>query len=617
MKHNEKPHQKMIKNAYTLVVMCCVALTVSAQGQPNILWIVTDDHRADAIASYNMATTGKAESALGYVSSPNIDKLVREGVIFVNAFTNSPACGPSRGAMASGRYPFRTGHFGFQLTHQNPDFVQPTFSQTLQKAGYTTAAFGKEDAYIFKWGPGQGFHDAGHYNYKVHFKHDLQKNGVGDFWTQPAYKKGTWKNTGTKEHILKSDGTSHAYYIKKKEGNISPEDIAKKRAFEQEFEILRSYTRYNTNLIIGGENPLPADQTIDAKIVDELKMYLANSNTEFKTNWGATRKGANPTKPLMINLGFHLPHTPVLPPKEFRDIFKQKSYDIPDFSEKELSNQPPQIQRLFKNLNFSNLTHEEKQQAIQDYYAFCAHGDALIGEAVEAFKSYCKKNNQEYLILFTVGDHGWHLGEQGIEAKFGPWEKSNKGALILVSSDKARVPKGLIQHQLVEYVDIAPTFLTTAGVDVTEDSYNYLDGYSLYELIGNKKEYRDYIVGEINLVAGHRAYLRSKDFAFSMRTRPQKKLNPNENVKWALHCPVEKAELVLYDLRVDPKERQNVATTKKYEKLAAWFRNKLGTIVLGDGRVECDWTQANSYNISNFAKGAHDGRLDIPKNIIP
>lgn len=605
-------------NKAVLLIILLFSLDFAfSQSKPNILWIVTDDHRADALASYNKATTGKSESALGFVSSPNIDKLANEGVMFVNAYTNSPACGPSRGSMASGRYPFRTGHFGFVLTHQNPDFVRPTFSQTLQTEGYVTAAFGKEDSYIFRWGPGQGFHDAGQYHYKVHFKHDLQKNGIGDFWNQPAYKKGTWKNIGTQEHVKLSDGNIHSYFIKKKNGEISSEDIERKSIFEKRYEVLRSYTRYNKNLIIGGENPLPADQTIDAKIVEEFKLYLANPNTPFTTTWGATRKGANPNKPLMINLGFHLPHTPVLPPKTFRNRFKTKTYKVPDFDEKELKNQPPQIQRLFKNLNFSNLTAEEKQQAIQDYYAFCAHGDALIGQAVEAFKTYCEKNNQEYLILFTVGDHGWHLGEQGIEAKFGPWNKSNNGALIVVASDKDKVPQGLVQHQLVEYVDIAPTLLSSAGVNIQDQEYSYLDGYSLFDLIGNQKEYRDYIVGEINLVAGHRAYLRSKDFAFSMRTRPQKKAGPNDNVKWALECPVEKAELVLYDLRNDPEERHNVAAQEEYVELANWFRKKLGSIVLGDGRVECDWSQANVFSVSNFAKGAHDGKLNIPKAFVP
>ena len=57
------------------------------------------------------------------------------------------------------------------------------------------------------------------------------------------------------------------------------------------------------------------------------------------------------------------------------------------------------------------------------------------------------------------------------------------------------------------------------------------------------------------------------------------------DVKWALECPVDKAELALYDLRKDPLERNNVANDPGYKALAEWFRQKLGRIVLGDGRV--------------------------------
>ena len=54
---------------------------------------------------------------------------------------------------------------------------------------------------------------------------------------------------------------------------------------------------------------------------------------------------------------------------------------------------------------------------------------------------------------------------------------------------------------------------------------------------------------------------------------------------------------------------------KPYERLATFFRNKLGNIVLGDGRVECDWTQENKYHISNFAPGSHERKLNIPEGI--
>ena len=136
-------------NYYVVMIALFLGVKGSSQSQPNILWIVTDDHRADALACFNEATTGEKESALGYVSSPNLDQLAKEGALFVNAFCNSPACGPSRGSMLSGRYPFKSGHYSFNPTHQAPDFTKPTFPQELQKSGYNTALFGKDAATFF------------------------------------------------------------------------------------------------------------------------------------------------------------------------------------------------------------------------------------------------------------------------------------------------------------------------------------------------------------------------------------------------------------------------------------------------------------------------------------
>ncbi|NME71311.1 sulfatase-like hydrolase/transferase [Flammeovirga aprica] len=587
--------------------------------KPNILWIITDDHRPDALECYNEAVYGQKESPLGYVSSPNINKLASEGVLFTNAFCNAPVCGPSRGSMITGRYPFRTGHYAFELTHQNPDFIQPSVPQILKKTGYQTAQFGKAGEYIYKWGPGQGYRSANHYEYTVHFKHNLQKNNLGDLWGDSAFGKinGKTANLGKQEKIKRQNGQIEKYFVKKNHGEISQKDIQTRKRIEKEFEILRSYTRSNTTLIIGGENPMPADQTVDAIVVDEFKAYLENQNKEFTTAWGQKAKGANADQPQMINLSFHLPHTPILPPKSQRDIFKKKKYKVPAFDQIEYDKMPPQLQKMHNNMNMTKMTKKEIQQTIQDYYAFCAHGDELIGQAVEAFKKYCKKNNQEYLIVFTVGDHGWHLGEQGIEAKYTGWKQSTNGAMVVVSSDKQKVPAGLVRNQLIEYVDIAPTLLSASGEDITSSKYDYLDGMQLQGFIKNEEEQRAYTLGETKVVVGHRAYLRSNNFAFSMRTRPSNKSYDNKNIKWALNCPVEKAELALYDLRVDPDERNNVANSEEYKALAEWFRKKLGNIVLGDRRVECDWSKANSFAISNFAEGADDKKLDIPENIIP
>ena len=101
-----------------------------------------------------------------------------------------------------------------------------------------------------------------------------------------------------------------------------------------------------------------------------------------------------------------------------------------------------------------------------------------------------------------------------------------------------------------------------------DDSYKYLDGYDLAEVVEKPAENkREYIIGELNVVCGHRAFMRTNDFAFSMRTRDRwdddKWDNLNEDIRWALTCDRPKADMALYDLRVDPLEKVNLANIER------------------------------------------------------
>lgn len=93
--------------------------------------------------------------------------------------------------------------------------------------------------------------------------------------------------------------------------------------------------------------------------------------------------------------------------------------------------------------------------------------------------------------------------------------------------------------------------------------------------------------------------------------------SPNFLKQQGLTVPAEDVEMALYDLKYDPLEKNSVSNNQEYQALANWFRNKLGNIVLGDGRIEADWSQANVYHFSDFAKGADDKKADIPAGLIP
>src|SRR5437870_10358289 len=67
--------------------------------QPNILYIMSDDHAAHAISAYGSRIN----------QTPNIDRLPREGMRFENAFVTNALCGPSRACLMTGKYSHLNG----------------------------------------------------------------------------------------------------------------------------------------------------------------------------------------------------------------------------------------------------------------------------------------------------------------------------------------------------------------------------------------------------------------------------------------------------------------------------------------------------------------------------
>lgn len=586
--------------------------------KPNILWIITDDQRADALACWNRATTGKSESALGYVSSPNIDKLAEEGTLFVNSFCNSPVSAPSRASMHTGRYPHHSGIYAFELAHNTNDYAKPLTPQVMMEAGYQTTLFGKLGTRIYKFNTPMRFQEDPEnplYHQKVAMEDDIERKYLSDYTHITLFGKD--QIPGTIHAWNFADGRQEKYYVKVNNGEVSQEDIDKKMAIRKELDMVIMPTNPGQE-IISGVSPMPTEGTRDGMIAKEFISYFDHENESYNITCGRKINGVNPDKPQFINLGFHFPHTPVLPSEEYREKFMDKTYKVPEVSDEEIAKIPKQlVNSWLKTHDMRSLSDRDKQQMIRDYYAFCAMGDKLLGETVDRFKRYCDEHDQPYVIILACGDHGWHLGEQGVTYKASNFIKSNQTAVIAVSSDKSLFPAGKVVTDILEYVDFAPTFFEMAGYDTSDERFSYLDGRDLVPIAHGDGERRDYTIGATTVSGGHRSYLRGHEFAFSMRTRPNKKLGLNEDVKWALNCSAEDAEMALYDLRVDPLERNNVAYDKEYAKLAEWFRKKLGTIVLGDNRVECDWNKQNVYEISSFAVGADDKKLDIPKKIVP
>ncbi|MEO1527457.1 MAG: sulfatase-like hydrolase/transferase [Planctomycetota bacterium] len=113
---------------FSLVDANCLAETKRA---PNILFILTDDHRHDCLSS-----TGNP-----LVRTPNLDRIAARGTRFRNAFVTLAICSPSRAACLSGQCGSVNGVTSVgKVRLDNPS---QTFATTLQSRGYSTGVTGK------------------------------------------------------------------------------------------------------------------------------------------------------------------------------------------------------------------------------------------------------------------------------------------------------------------------------------------------------------------------------------------------------------------------------------------------------------------------------------------
>jgi N-acetylglucosamine-6-sulfatase len=159
---------KLLPAACFLTLAC--ALSAAPAPRPNVLVIITDDQRWDAM------------SCVGHplLKTPNLDRLAAEGARFANAFVTTSLCSPSRAAMMSGLYAHRHGVLNNFTEY--PDAL-PSYPKRLRAAGYETAYFGK-------WHMGE--------------TNDAPRSGF-DFWMSHAgqgrYFDNEWNINGRRERI--------------------------------------------------------------------------------------------------------------------------------------------------------------------------------------------------------------------------------------------------------------------------------------------------------------------------------------------------------------------------------------------------------------------------------
>jgi len=282
--------------------------------------------------------------------------------------------------------------------------------------------------------------------------------------------------------------------------------------------------------------------------------WCAEKTIEFIEN----QKG----KPWFFSYNCFAPHHPFDPPADFLSRYNPDDMPLPKKRPEELQNKTTyqQLDSRFAHndpsgYDMGKMTDNDKQEVTAAYYAMIELIDKQVGRMVGALEETGQLDNT---IVIFMSDHGEMLGDHGFYLK-GPHFYDEAVRVPLIFSWKNRMQADLRADCLTELIDIAPTLLEAAGIDIPE----YVQGRSLLPILLGQTaagQHRDYVFSEY-----YNAWTHKHAYGSMLRTLEEKVI---------VYHGTDQGEL--YDLKNDPDEFDNLwddssHTTMKLRLMKACF----------------------------------------------
>ncbi|WDR04647.1 sulfatase-like hydrolase/transferase [Devosia rhodophyticola] len=400
------------------------------KAQPNILWVCTDQQRFDTIGALGNSS----------VHTPNIDRLVRQGTAFTHAFCQSPICTPSRASFLTGMYPsaVHVNGNGNDQFPQSPRLV----TKLLAEAGYRCG-------------------------------------NVGKLHLASAYKRAEPRV---------DDGYSYFKY------SHAPRDDW---AEGHDYADWLAAAGHSLKELTASADGVPEALHQTTWCAD---MAIAFIEQQAGSPWALT-----------VNI--YDPHPPFNPPKRYRDMFDPAQMPGPHFRPEDIDEQrrlagvdfqsearqpaqldianpvlPKSLERGERDPAGMTAGARDAQTLQAAYYAMIKLIDDQMGRILATLE---RQNLADDTIIIFMSDHGETLGDHGLIQKGCRFYEGLVRVPLIVSCP-GRLGAGVRSDALVELLDVTPTLLDLAGIEVPAN----MQGKSLLPiLVGEKSpaEHRDFV----------------------------------------------------------------------------------------------------------------------------
>jgi arylsulfatase A-like enzyme len=496
----------------TLLLTICLSISARAADRPNILFIFSDDHAPHAIGAYD-----------GWLKSvnptPNIDALARQGMLFENSFCTNSICGPSRAVILTGKHSHLNG---FMNNGNAFDGDQQTFPKLLRANGYQTAFFGK-------W----------------HLKSDPQ--GFDE-----------WK-------VLPGQGLYYNPDFKTQEGRITVPGYCTDIVTDMSVDWLKNQRDADRPFVLMCQHKAPHRNWMPA--LRHLSLYDDIDIPEPATLFDKWEDNASPARwqeleidrHMHLNFDLFVDLTPSFDGRSLKGQFDRSGWrNFQRFTPQQLQAWRAAFAPKDAAFHELKLAGDDlvrwKFQRYAKNYLRCVKGvDESVGRLMGTLEQLSLDDNT---IVIYSSDQGFYIGDHGWFDKRWMYDESLKMPLIVKWPGLTKA--GSRNHDLVQNLDYAATFLEAAGVPVPSD----IQGKSLVPLLkgdtpGDWREsiyYHYYEYPSVHMVPRH----------FGIRTDKFKLMRFYQFDEWEF-----------YDLEQDPDELTNQYNNPRYASRINQLKEKL------------------------------------------
>lgn len=500
----KKPQTNILYWLATMAAFTSCGNKDKSQGPYNIVYIMTDDHTAQMMSCYDKR----------YVSTPNLDRIARDGVRFTNSFVANSLSGPSRACMLTGKHSSENRFFDNSTCVF--DAEQQTFPKLLQKAGYQTAVVGKWHLGTLPTGfdyweviPEQG----DYYNPSfITMQRDtiVERGYLTNIITDKSLK---WIGARDKQRpfcILIHHKAVHRNWLPELKYLNEYEDTT--------FPMPDTFYDDYEGRVAAANQEMHILEDMD--IIYDTKMLKDDVETHYK--------------------GAYLSFIGRLTPEEREQYDAAYAPIIKEFYEKQ-----PQGKEL---------AEWKYQRYMRDYAKVVKSLDDNVGRVLDYLKEQGLDKNT--LVVYT-SDQGFYMGEHGWFDKRFMYEESMRTPLVMTLPEEFDRKGDIVE--MVQNIDYAPTFLELAGVDVPDDMH----GESLVPLLRGEQPkdwrkslyYHFYEYPAEHMVKRH----------YGVRTDRYKLIHFYNDID----------EWELYDLQQDPQELNNLYGKGGYDDVTKELRAEL------------------------------------------